>query len=310
MQNKHLEHPEDMVLSGDLNVLNWFTANSNISVKIDGSPAIVWGTNPKTNKFFVGTKSVFNKKLIKINHDHREIDQNHTGEVANILHKCLDNLPFTDSIFQGDFIGFGGTDSFLSNTIRYIFPEEINEEIIIAPHTSYDLKGAGNTLAQHTVARPISDKELISLWQDAKNVQFIRPFVTIDHFREDINQLCQFAKQIATLCEFPKYNQVARIKKQLNTCIREGIEIDDITQEALASDNNVDVNVLRLWKLVQTIKMDMLSYIEVDDDIECYIEEERCDHEGYVMSNEFGTFKIVNREGFSRANFNMSNNRN
>ena len=141
-------------------------------------------------------------------------------------------------------------------------------------------------------------------------MQFIRPFVTIDHFREDINQLCQFAKQIATLCDFPEYKQVARIKKQLNTCIREGIEIDDITQEALASDNNVDVNVLRLWKLVQTIKMDMLSYIEVDDDIECYIEEERCDHEGYVMSNEFGTFKIVNREGFSRANFNMSNNRN
>ena len=306
MQNKHLEHPEDCVISGDLNVLNWFTANSNISVKIDGSPAIVWGTNPANNKFFVGTKSVFNKKLIKINHDHREIDQNHTGEVANILHKCLDNLPFTTSIFQGDFIGFGGTDSFLSNTIRYIFPEEINEEIIIAPHTSYEAKED----LRDAIASPISDKELISLWQDAKNVQFIRPFVTIDHNREDINQLCQFAKQIATLCEFPKYNQVARIKKQLNTCIREGIEVDDITQEALASDNNVDVNVLRLWKLVQTIKMDMLSYIEVDDDIECYIEEERCDHEGYVMSNEFGTFKIVNREGFSRANFNMSSNRN
>ena len=43
MQNKHLEHPEDSVISGDLNVLNWFTANSNISAKIDGSPAIVWG---------------------------------------------------------------------------------------------------------------------------------------------------------------------------------------------------------------------------------------------------------------------------
>ena len=79
MQNKHLEHPEDSVISGDLNVLNWFTANGNISAKIDGSPAIVWGTNPKTNKFFVGTKSVFNKKLININHDHREIDANHKG---------------------------------------------------------------------------------------------------------------------------------------------------------------------------------------------------------------------------------------
>ena len=134
-KNLHLEHPEDSILNGDLSVLNWFTADSNISAKIDGSPAIVWGTNPKNNKFFVGTKSVFNKKLIKINHDHREIDANHKGEVADILHKCLDNLPFTDSIIQGDFIGFGGTCSFLSNTIRYEFPEEVNQEIIIAPHT-------------------------------------------------------------------------------------------------------------------------------------------------------------------------------
>ena len=172
-------------------------------------------TGNKVINFKLKNKLLFNskandKKLIKINHDHREIDQNHTGEVANILHKCLDNLPFTDSIFQGDFIGFGGTNSFLSNTIRYIFPEEINEEIIIAPHTSYEAQED----LRDAIASPISDKELISLWQDAKNVQFIRPFVTIDHFREDINQLCQFAKQIATLCEFPKYNQVARIKKQ------------------------------------------------------------------------------------------------
>ena len=89
MQNKHLEHPEDCVISGDLNVLNWFTANGNISAKIDGSPAIVWGTNPATNLFFVGTKSVFNKKLIKINHSHAEIDNNHSGKVATILHLSL-----------------------------------------------------------------------------------------------------------------------------------------------------------------------------------------------------------------------------
>ena len=301
MKNKHIEHPEDSILNGDLSVLNWFTADSHISVKIDGSPAIVWGTNPANNKFFVGTKSVFNKKLIKINHNHADVDRNHKGKVADILHLCLDNLPFTDNIYQGDYLGCGGTDSFNPNTIRYDFPDEVFQEIVIAPHTVYfakkDLRDA--------VAVPM-DFTLI----DTLNCKFVQPEVTLKSDRVSMIDRCNFARQIATLCEFPKYNQVARIKKQLNTCIREGIEVDDITQEALASDNNVDVNVLRLWKLVQTIKMDMLSYIEVDDDIECYIEEERCDHEGYVMSNEFGTFKIVNREGFSRANFNMSSNRN
>ena len=98
MKNKHIEHPEDSILNGNLSVLDWFINNGNISAKIDGSPAIVWGTNPANNKFFVGTKSVFNKKLIKINHDHRQIDENHQGKVADILHKCLDNLYPTTNI--------------------------------------------------------------------------------------------------------------------------------------------------------------------------------------------------------------------
>ena len=82
----------------------------------------------------------------------------------------------------------------------------------------------------------------------------------------------------------------------------------DITLDALAHDNEVDPNVLRLWKLVWSIKLDMFSYISCNDLIDCYIEEEMCDHEGYVMSNDYGTFKIVNREGFSRANFTIAKN--
>jgi hypothetical protein len=299
MQNKHLEHPEDCVISGDLNVLNWFTANGNISAKIDGAPAIVWGTNPATNLFFVGTKSVFNKKLIKINHNHGDIDNNHQGKVADILHHCLDNLPRSVTIYQGDFIGFGGSDNYNPNTIRYFFPDKVTEEIIIAPHTYYtvdkDLRDA--------VAYPLE-----SDLQSNKNVLFFKPNVTITDDREDIQDMCQFARQMSTLCEFPNDKQVKRLKKQLNTCIREGIELDDITLDALAHDNEVDVNVLRLWKLVWSIKLDMFSYISCNDLIDCYIEEEMCDHEGYVMSNDYGTFKIVNREGFSRANFTIAKN--
>ena len=106
------------------------------------------------------------------------------------------------------------------------------------------------------------------------------------------------------LCEFPDDKQVRRITKQLNTCIREGIEIDDITQEALANDNNCDVNVYRLWKLVKSIKETLMLSIVRYDDVECYIDDEECDHEGYVLSNDYGTFKLINREVFSKANFN------
>ena len=62
----HIEHPEDSILTGDLDVLSWFSTPGRLSVKIDGSPAIVWGTDPKDGQFFVGTKSVFNKKTPKL----------------------------------------------------------------------------------------------------------------------------------------------------------------------------------------------------------------------------------------------------
>ena len=301
MKNTHIEHPEDSILNGDLSVLNWFTSNGKISAKIDGAPAIVWGRNPASGRFFVGTKSVFNKKLIKINESHEDIDKNHKMPVSDILHACFDNLPRTDRIFQGDFIGFGGTDKFLANTITYYFDDIVTENIIIAPHTEYfaekDLREA--------VAQPIGD-DVNYFWDNCDNVLFFEPYVTIDQNRDDIQDMCQFARQMSTLCEFPDDKQVKRIKRHLNACIKADIELDDITLEALAYDNQIDVSVLRLWKLVQTIKMDMFAYIDCESIAECYIGEERCDHEGYVLHNEFGTYKIVNREGFSKANFNLS----
>jgi hypothetical protein len=301
MKNTHIEHPEDSILTGDLSVLDWFVAKSNISAKIDGAPAIVWGTNPANGKFFVGTKSVFNKVKIKINHSHAEIDTNHQGNVATILHKCLDNLPRTNHIFQGDFVGFGGNDKYTPNTITYYFDEVIDAEIIIAPHTIYSAKSD----LRNAIARPISDKDVISLWQDATNVEFIKPHVILSDDRETIINSCNFARQIATLCDFVDVKKATRIKKQLNKCIRNEIELDDLLLDAIADDNNCDINVLRLWKLVESIKLEMFDYIDRFDDVDCYIGESMCDHEGYVISNEFGTYKVVNREVFSFFNFTM-----
>ena len=303
MKNKHIEHPEDSILNGDLNVLNWFTADSHISVKIDGSPAIVWGTNPATKKFFVGTKSVFNKKLIKINHSHKEIDKNHTGFVAKVLHACFDNLPKSKKVYQGDFIGFGGDYIYRPNTITYRFDKIIKQNIIIAPHTLYHVKQD----LRDAVAVPIH-KLPISRYKT--RVKFVRPLAEIHNDNESIRSKCNFARQMATLCEFPtKSSVVNNIKKQLNACIREGLEVTDLIQEGIAITNKVDVNVIRLWKLVESIKLELFHYILVEDSIGCEIAGHDVDHEGYVLENKFGTFKIVDREVFSYHNFNISKNR-
>ena len=86
----HIEHPEDTILTGDTSFLQSIKTKQHLSMKIDGAPAIVWGINPATGNFFVGTKSVFNKVKIKINETHADIDANHEGIVATILHDCLD----------------------------------------------------------------------------------------------------------------------------------------------------------------------------------------------------------------------------
>ena len=292
MKNTHLSHPEDSILTGDLSVLDWFLTNGEVSAKIDGAPAIVWGKNPATGKFFVGTKSVFNKKLIKINEAHSDIDRNHSGNVANILHHCFDCLPRIDWIAQGDFIGFGGDDTFRPNTITYIFDEVITQDIIIAPHTVY--------VAEHDLRDAVASP-LVLCPKSTDRCLFVKPDCwQVD---EDFDEIVAFARQMSTLCEFITDKQSRQVQQQLNSVIRAGLVIDELTLDALAFANQIDVNLLYLWSLVKSIKDDML-FLMRNNGPEAYINDKQCQGEGYVKSNEFGMFKLVNREVFSHANFN------
>ena len=294
MQNLHLEHPEDTILTGDLDVLDWFTAAGKLSVKIDGAPAIVWGTDPATGTFFVGTKAVFNKKKIRIAHDHEEIDTHYEGNVAQILHCCFDHLPRTEKIYQGDFIGFGGACEYKSNLITYLFPEIITQNIIIAPHTEYE----ANDDLRDSWAEPLM-YELGS----TDHVLFVQPEAYIQHGQTsfaDVEQVCDFARQMATTCEFVSNSKVQKIKKVFNTFIKVGAALDE---EALSIAADCDINLIRLWKLVKSIKEDCLALCR-NNGPAAYLLGERIGGEGYVYANEFGMFKLVNREQFSRANFN------
>jgi hypothetical protein len=290
MKNTHLEHPEDSILTGDLSVLDWFVTPGNLSVKIDGAPAIVWGIDPACGEFFVGTKAVFNKKKIRIAHHHEEIDAFYQGEVARILHACFDYLPRTDAIIQGDFVGFGGSDEYTPNTITYKFPEVVYQEIIVAPHTVYV---AENDL-RDAVAHPMN-----FIITDTSYCKFVKPQAYIQHGQEsfaDVEEVCKFARVMALAVKFVTDKEAAKIKQQLNACIREN-------RPVVNSEFDCDPNLLGLWALVKSIKADCL-YLCRNDGPAAYINRNRIDSEGYVMTNEFGMYKLVNREVFSYANFN------
>ena len=290
MKNTHLEHPEDCILTGNLSVLDAFLLPLLITLKIDGAPAIVWGTNPETGNFFVGTKSVFNKVKIKINESHTDIEQNHDGQVADILHYCLDNLPDHEGIIQGDFIGFGGDDIYTPNTLTYFFDEDVDAEIIVAPHTSYK----GECL-RDAIASPLMEN-----MQSTETCKFVQPrsFIRgeVECF-DDLEDAIKFAKQMSQAVDFVDEKEAKELKKVLNSCIRQGIEIDSYD----FPDNE---NLIGLWLLVKSIKEDALSLCRHESDFDTYLGENEIQGEGYVMHTQHGMYKLVQREVFSYANFN------
>ena len=119
-KNLHLEHLEDELFNrGDAGVkeaINFITALTDmlqgeskkavdVTVKWDGAPAVFAGINPENGKFFVATKSLFNKTP-KINYTNADIDANHSGGLAEKLKVALANLKDLGitGVLQGDML--------------------------------------------------------------------------------------------------------------------------------------------------------------------------------------------------------------
>ena len=302
MLNTHIEHPEDSILTGNLDFLHAVKSygvapHGHVSVKIDGSPAIVWGTHPVTHKFFVGTKSVFNKKLIKVNYTHNDIDRNHKGYVAIVLHACLSNLPKTENIYQGDFLGFGGDNVFQPNTVTYVFPEIIEHTIIVAPHTVYEI----DELVPSPSINPLRDTIGIPLYQtldSTEKVYFYQP-IAIMNVSQYLKERVDFALQVAQMVKFVGNKEAKLLQKELNDYIREGKKID-------SNDfGDYNLTLIGFYNLVMEIKEELLGSCHSNEVAHTLIEGEECDGEGYVFHSGYGSFKLVDRRYFSFFNFNM-----
>ena len=172
----HLEHAEDHVLNAGsegykhaaktLNAvhdaLQGKKSSASITTKYDGSPSIVFGHHPETGKFFVATKSAFNKTP-KINYTATDVDINHghSPGLAAKLKTVLKHLPKVTpktGVFQGDVMHSGGKSAsnpegdvvtqggqahFTPNTISYSTKDPSETEAArksklgVAVHTAY-----------------------------------------------------------------------------------------------------------------------------------------------------------------------------
>ena len=179
----HLEHIEDIVITdgyeGGKAVLEYFrgllltlkgtsSEAMSVSVKWDGAPAVICGTNPDNGRFFVGTKSVFAKNA-KINYTKKDIASNHgTDDLGQKLLKCLVHLKKLniEGVVQGDLLftdediirkNIGGKPhlTFTPNTITYAVPEgsDLSKQIDRAKvgiifHTTYTGESLADMNAQ------------------------------------------------------------------------------------------------------------------------------------------------------------------
>jgi len=190
-KNLHLEHIEDEVLNrgviGTRDAINFLQAlrdmlagNSssrvNVTTKWDGAPAVFCGINPENDKFFVGTKGVFNANA-KLNYTDEDIDKNHPGEGLNAkLKVALRYLPKLGikGVLQGDMMFSKGDIKeqtidgvkyiiFQPNTIVYAVPSDsklatsmLAAQLGIVFHTSY----TGKTMADMKSSFNIDIKNL------------------------------------------------------------------------------------------------------------------------------------------------------
>lgn len=213
-QLKHLEHPEDHVIHAgeagyhhSINALNAVheyikskkpDSNLKVTTKFDGSPSVVFGYHPEHGKFFVATKSAFNKNP-KLNFSEQDIEENH-GHSPGLVEKLKEALKYLPKIMpkkdtqlqsnntplqcdimytHNDISTHGGHHHFKPNTMTYSAPEnsetgkKIKESKLgIVIHTKYNGTSLDNMKAGFNVDR--------ENFKDHKDVHNISPEVDIN----------------------------------------------------------------------------------------------------------------------------------
>ena len=215
-----------------------------------------------------------------------------------MLHACLSNLPKTINIYQGDFLGFGGESVFQPNTVTYVFPENVEQTIVVAPHTQYEIDqcvpSPSINALRDTIAIPLYD-----MLASTEKVYFYQP-TAIMSVNDSLRSRIDFALQVAQMVQFVDKSEANLLKGELNQYIREGKKID-------SSDfGDYNLSLIGFYNLITEIKEALLYSCKSNQVAMTLIEGEECDGEGYVFHSGYGSFKLVDRKYFSYYNFNLA----
>lgn len=317
----HIPHIEDIMfdegVEGARKAINIFRAfrdgNLQMSIKWDGAPAFVAGIHPETKRFFVSTKSFFNKKP-KINYSDVDIDRNHPKPGLNqVLKWLLLYLPELgiQGVYQGDFL-FINNDlkvediagekyvTFQPNVIKYAVPllesnAACHSWIGVAIHTFYDENMNVATQKHSCVATP-------NVW--VADVQAKIPEMESWEKHTLKTGLTMAGKGFQSIPRevFDSFTPESRmnIKKIINTMYRNGENIDDLK---INMPLEYGPGLVELIYGLVAAKMTVLENMRKTQSIRCFIDDKETGHEGYVVSTPESLVKLVDRSEFSYFNF-------
>ena len=273
-KNTHLEHLEDLIFNsgyaGAQAALDYVESlrqmlaegtgtTTKLTVKWDGSPAVICGIDPEDGKFFVGTKSVFSKGEPKRCKSKRDIEKWYSDkpELAAKLLSALTHLPKIGigAVVQGDLmftegdvsrVEINGQDCyvFTPNTITYAVPvdSDLGQRIARAKigiifHTLYQGESIDNMQASFgvnvTSLTPHSD-----VWFDDATY---KDYTGIASLTPDENTKIQ-RQLAATLTTMEKIGQqrfdiiltnkefARNIKPFINKMVRQGSQVGEPTE--------------------------------------------------------------------------------
>jgi hypothetical protein len=273
--NLHLEHLEDNVLNRGVNgareSINFLRSlrdmlaghaqsKTNVTTKWDGAPAVICGINPDNGKFFVGTKSVFNKEG-KLNYTNADIDNNHPSEGLNKKLKiALAFLPKLGikGIIQGDMMfSKGDIDkqvidgksyiTFQPNTIVYAVPSEsvmarkmLDAQLGIVFHTTYNGKSMDALRASFNIDIGNFTQTKDVWFRDASFVDVSGTATFTEKETKQISDILSEAGKVFQTINPAVLNRVATnetfnlfIKTFNNTKVRAGENIKDTRQHTI-----------------------------------------------------------------------------
>ena len=264
MKNTHLEHLEDNILNGGSEggkeavaflrslgkMLDQGGADTRVTVKWDGAPAIICGTNPDNGRFFVGTKSVFNKVEPKIIYSEEDVDRMYSpGQLAQKLkdsYKYLSQLSipnvvqgdllFTDDKYEAT-IGGDTCIAFQPNTIVYAVPKDTDigqkiedAKLGIVFHTSYSGRSLDTMTASFGNIGVQGNTDVFVTSSDFKNASGEANMTSVEKttYANLVNKTEGSLKQSSRFLDMMKENNMNKFtlnimfKTFFNTYVRQG----------------------------------------------------------------------------------------